>query len=1309
MASIVKIKNIFEPITDSNRLTITPRPGTNLALYMHGDYIAVMNNKRLPVDYVIKSGDLITITPVLRGGGGGKQVLSIVAMVALITFAPYMAAFGTLMLSGGVTMLAVINGAVLIGGSMLINSLLAPDTPAAPTMAGIETSPTYSWAGAKTRSEIGNPIPVVYGTVRLPGNVINSATDHIDGNEYLRLQLALCHGPVKEISKDDVLLNGTALQEFTGPDYPNANPAGIFEAKLGTYTQTASSMFLALNSSARLGLDLTHNVPVTRTIPGSGFTTLEVILKARQGIYYINTSNGAVIQDTAAVKVEFREAGSDDIWAYVTDKGEIRDTLEYEVKFSDGANTYCYFNSCYTYDWYLDPNLDLSTIYPQLLDKVNYPNAYAYYTGRTRYKTEEIPVATWFFAWGWTWAYPEAVLMVGDKTKPVTRNIRIPVDPTKTYEIRVTKQDPDSTEQSASDTITWDSINGLVAERLNYPGIANLSLDLKATDQINTSPNISTLVTRDDIVLYDEFGEFVGLGSSNIPAWALWDLLTNEVYGGGIPYTDIDFATFQDWAQWSQEVANNGRGELLPRAEFNGVFDYNTNLWEAISKIALAGRASVIIRGTKYSVVVDKPTQAVQTFTMGNIIADSYSTSYTPIADIATEVEVQFINKDRDYTQDQISVQIPEFYPVDVISNKTTVSAMGITSAAEAYRWGRYLLATSKYQRRHITFDANIDSIACNIGDVINFAHDVPQWGQSGRIIAVDYATSAVTLDKTITTTEGLLYNILIRFSDDTAETLSVTNPGTGEFSSFVIPDLVRIPDVYDVYTFGEVGNESKLFRISSISRSSELERTITASEYNESIINDDTTILPAATPFVRTTVPILKNVVFSEHLEKRQDGTIIPFITVDWELDTTSEDLSTVVVYVSNVPFTNYEEVGRVLNSTSFTIQGLSFVEGVEYYFKFQVLNSLRVPVPIGSLTEYPYTYLGKIAPPSQVENFTVSQSGQNLLFSWDEIPDIDAKFYEIRRGVTWAGATILAEKLTGTTFTRQAEFNGTFEYLVKAIDSSGVYSTTPTSVVVDLFGITSSLNAVITGDAVIDYLGVPDNMVKVNGKLLSTPSLYDTTPDVVGWVDTELDYLGDENNVVSYTSEVLDTFKIGSTSIRLVAGISGYYTTVTDVSMPLRFDITFPNDTDTSITAIIDSFMYIRYSADNIVWSDWEQYTAVISKEFRFLQFKCVAEYDMKYTRIEIDSLKYILDVPDVEIVLRDFIISAAGESIIYASYGEQFYMQSAVQVTVQNATRSLTPDVTNKTLEGCTITLYDATDTPVAGVADIIITGY
>jgi len=1047
MATIVKIKNVFEPANIANRDTIKVKEGSCLALYMHGDYVATMNSKQLTSDYIIQKNDNIIITPVLHGGSGsGKQILSVVAIIALTAVAgPAGTAAG---LSAGVasgsaiigygTMYAV-QAAILIGGGMLVNSMLAPDAPSVATSAGIEASTTYSWNGAKTGSTIGSPLPILYGTMRLPGNVINQAIDYNDGDEYLRLQLGLCHGPIKEIVEADVLLNDTSLTEFKGPEYPTSNGLVRFTHSTGELLQEPSILFNNLNTSTTIGATLAYNTPVVRTIAGTGYDILELILKAPAGVYDISQSSGKVLRRTAFLNIEYRESGSADAWVTALDDGSVGRHLEYEVVCSNGYES--------TFRWTANPDEILPDFCIYSGDP-QYPNAYTQYTGRTKV-VEETIVGGWYANDPEYSTYPNSTMLHGNSTKAITRNIVIPVDSSIDYEVRITKLDPDATAVSSSDTVIWDQFRGKVRERLRYPGVASVSIDVKATDQISGgAPNFSTLVTRESIEVYDDSGVFYGNRDSAIPAWAAWDLLTNTTYGAAIPYTDIDFQTFVDWETWCIVLADNGRGDLIPRARFNGIFDYNTNLWDALDKICKSGRAAPLLRGTKYSVVVDKPSPPVQMFNMGNIIKNSYSTVYTPIADLSTEIEIQFLNKDKNYANDQMSVQVPELFPVENISKKSTIRTMGIVSEAEAYRWGRYLLATSKYQRRTITFEASVDSIACTVGDVITFSHDIPKWGESGRITSVDSFNKIISLDRSVILDPGLTYTILIRFQDDTTEELVVTNPGVEvPVNTLEILDMVKVPDMYDIYTFGEVNQATKLFRINSITRSSELERTIQAAEYVESAINDDITIIPPATPFAPPVIPSVYNVTTNEHLELRQDGSIIPFLDVGWDVST--EESANVNVYISDYALANYRLIGTEIKNGRLSMNGLDLVEGTPYYFKFQVYNSLGISIAVEDLNYYSHTYLGKSASPDATTGFTATRTEDGAYFSWDaQTTDLDFSYYELRLADA-VTESVLVTGLGATNYRLVSPLvPGSYTASLYSVDTTGNYSVPATDI---------------------------------------------------------------------------------------------------------------------------------------------------------------------------------------------------------------------------------------------------------------------
>lgn len=148
-------------------------------------------------------------------------------------------------------------------------------------------------------------------------------------------------------------------------------------------------------------------------------------------------------------------------------------------------------------------------------------------------------------------------------------------------------------------------------------------------------------------------------------------------------------------------------------------------------------------------------------------------------------------------------------------------------------------------------------------------------------------------------------------------------------------------------------------------------------------------------------------------------------------------------------------------------------------YDIEITAINTLgRRSVPLRRTV----TLLGKSAPPMDVANFTVSKSTGGLVLKWDannntalQYPDIDLAGYEIRevyytalpssmveyndtviwnqsitettKTAIWNAATKAESGLiTGTTYTDiSASANKYNVYLIKAIDDSGNYSTTP------------------------------------------------------------------------------------------------------------------------------------------------------------------------------------------------------------------------------------------------------------------------
>jgi hypothetical protein len=246
------------------------------------------------------------------------------------------------------------------------------------------------------------------------------------------------------------------------------------------------------------------------------------------------------------------------------------------------------------------------------------------------------------------------------------------------------------------------------------------------------------------------------------PAAVAFDALCNPLYGGGIdPDTYVDIDSFVDWSNRCNELVDDGSGGTMFRHSFNAVFDTTGNLQDGIDKISVMGRARILqVGGRKYTAIQDKPGTPVQMFGMGNIVRGSFKETWLALADRANSVDIQFSNSADSYKRDLVTVQDPDQVATDGVVPATTLDLFGAVTEAECWHAGSYQLAGTKLLRRMVQFDADVEAIALVMGDLFYFSHDVPQWGQSGRI---DGSTDAshVTLDQQVTMDPAKFYQLL--------------------------------------------------------------------------------------------------------------------------------------------------------------------------------------------------------------------------------------------------------------------------------------------------------------------------------------------------------------------------------------------------------------------------------------------------------------------------------------------------------------------------------------------------------------------
>lgn len=456
------------------------------------------------------------------------------------------------------------------------------------------------------------------------------------------------------------------------------------------------------------------------------------------------------------------------------------------------------------------------------------------------------------------------------RKKPEIFNISVkavekeePLDYSKQYEMRVSASSPSIVKLVNVATIVYGEENADGSRPgFTYPGEPLLGIKALASGQISGDLDVQVDVERSKVWVYNTRlvdGKAVGWvidddgnpnADANNHAWAVYDKLVNghpdhpayptygnedaeAVYGCGIDYRRIDYESFRTWAKHTN---GTDKGEL--GYKLNIVFDTFMTAWDAILRVCQEGWGMVYPVGTKIFAFTDKATDVSQVFTMGNIQHDTFGQKYMEEAQKINMVEVTYWDKERNYERTTLATRTANWDSSTNLNVPTAITLYGTTAFEQAWSIARRILMGNELLNNIIAYGVDIDALASQAGDVVEVQHDVLTAGSGGRITAVDVAARSITLDRTLSITGGVEYELTIYHNDSTIERKTVTGGSDTATIVWNVGDWVwdSVPEVYELYSFGVPGAHTKKYRITDISRSNELMRTLTLVQYDEAL-----------------------------------------------------------------------------------------------------------------------------------------------------------------------------------------------------------------------------------------------------------------------------------------------------------------------------------------------------------------------------------------------------------------------------------------------------------------------------------------
>jgi len=893
-----------------------------------------------------------------------------------------------------------------------------------------EISPTYDFETPQNTTANGTPISVVYGQVRVAGQILQAKTKVFreDAVNKMSVSLLIGLGEGGEAGYESICGHTTDFDTDTSPSNLeiNGNPSNTYRevalsVRMGGKHQGIIPSFedtvLKINTFESV---VTYGVAPISVTTDNFVDTVEVKFNLPNGLFITN-KQGQLLFHTVPMTIRWKPLGAA-VWSnaiYFVIHGTNRGPFSVSRRITKLHQSRI--------------QIEIERLLPE--------------------------TSTFNFAYDGTLAIPGPDGGFG-KYVSLEEFLTFVKDTGGAFTTPVIEH----TQQSK---VVLVEVSEIINDDLAYVGKALGAVTAVATDQLHGSqPNVTFKTKGLKVRVFTDATTYVRQWSQN-PSWAILDLLTNSNYGLGDQMTDaqVSIPDFIAFAAYCDTLVDDGKGGLEPRCQVDLVIDQTKDAWDWIYEMSLTCQAILFTSGGRIHIKADTTMSPVMMFNPGNM--SSFNAGYSPPKSRINYVEVSYFDRDLNYRREMVVELDPNVQSIASYV-KESIELVGVTRRSQAHRIGVYRINANKLSIRYARWTADVAAVRCEPGDVVEVAHDSVQWGLYSGLV-VDAVAGSITLDREVVIEAGKSYQVRVFHTGGTFDTLAVSSP-TGTYTQVAVSgSWTTTPVQYRPYTLGEVGLVTRQFKVVEMTLKADFTVELTGLEYN-SLIYSDAIISQPATPTnlgvdPRQAPPDVTDLKVVQRQEVLPDGSLELVLDVSWNPPVSA-------IYASASVWVRDVRAGRV-NSTGVVevvwpdtpavpkaSGGYARVTG--NFIIGQTIAVTVTPESIWGISKSPNNTLSvqttfSVASqiPGDVTAFNVSRHADVLKFMWDPVSDFGAIFYEIRQagvGLNWDAAAVLVSGISATNFETSIFFaqNTTYTatFLVKAINAAGIYSNAAASV---------------------------------------------------------------------------------------------------------------------------------------------------------------------------------------------------------------------------------------------------------------------
>lgn len=1306
--SLLPFSNVFTTVSVEDCKTVQDVVNKTIPFSFKDCKLLVTVNNELvdPSEWATKTtneNDIIGLNFVPQGGKGGKTALSVVITIAAVAAAMYAAplAVGALGLAEGTFGAYAVSAGMYLGAS-LAASMAIGRIMAVPKQTTTRDKSEDNVYGLSTSNNVDKwgVVPINLGVNRMyPKQAATPYTENIDNDQYLRQLFTWGYG--------NVIITNLKLGDTALSDYTNVET----EHKLNGNLNTGTSLFSNDVYQEDLSIALTQSAGyVSRTTrPNSNEAIVDITF---QGLVKYDDS-GNRTKTSVQLEVEFAPSGTEDwsIGSTGTTLNPVTLTGYYDAIYYYSYPRHGYrikgYQPCYilinkqtgSVETYSGANNYDSNIYIAL-GYIKYNESFV--DLRSSLVGKEIANASDFqvsvsslsslvptITVSSGTLLGTSFIITGDTSKMLRKSYRMLFPTPGQYDVRVKRLTTDSTSDRLIDASYWTALRSVTyTNPVNFPDISGSALRIKATDQLNGSVNSLNAIVQSKIKSYDpENDVWVENVVSSNPADIFRYVLQCPAFAKAVNDEKIDLEKLKEW--WIYCDENN--------LTYNRIIDYETSIDDVLNDVCAAGMATLSKVDNIYSVIIDNERPIIKGMITPRNSWDYEGSINYP--DLPHGLRVEFRNAENGYETDERLV-FRDGYDENNATLYERLQFPSCTNADLAYWYGKRYFATAMLQPETHTFKMDFENLTFNRGDRVTFVNDVILVGVGqGRIKElIDDGTNVTgfKIDDMVSIPNTNNFGVRIRNGNGSGYTYHLLTTQMGQTDTFTFAEPIAVadaPGVGSLCAFVEDGKELDLI-ITQIQPGKDHTATITAVNYAPERFNPLGPIPPfesnITSPWeaIIPVSPVLGGDLITDMrgLIKNSDGSylstmIVPLI---------NKNIAPVepIVKVRASGTTEWIEPQYVIRQPeNVTVTGLQDGTSYDirvYYARSDASQQLSVPLQLNNIR-----FVGGSEPPADVTGFKVSVLNGIGLFEWDANEDFDFAYYIVKfdnavESVSWNTSQIVYEKLQGNSLSLPIH-EGT--YLIKAVDYFGNESRHPATIISYDSGAFNNVIERLTQEP--DWNGVKEDVIKYQTSI----RLADGKTEGYYYLDPAVFDLSDVYSCLLLSEMKVDVASRGGEerkvrSITNIRSVRYIRSTDEDINWAIRLEL--------------------ATSLDGVNWSDWKVFTAA-QHVFRYIKFRVYMQTDSLTLTPQISKLSIIIDMPDRYESGEDLEITTPTTGLD-VEYTTPFRAVPSVNITVQDGATDDKIEFSNKTNEGFTIKVFNATlNTYVARSFDYIAAGY